>query len=127
MAIRRIIVLGDPLLRKIVPNVLIANQNLINQIICDLKDTLSFHGKTMAGLAANQIGYPYRMLMIQKNKELFINPVITQKFGKKPSMEGCYSIPGYYAIVPRAKAVNVLYSDTEGRSKFMHTQDEQLA
>jgi peptide deformylase len=62
------------------------------------------------GLAANQVGSTKRVIMIytQGFQQIFINPVITKKYGGKvTSKEGCLSFPGKTAIVVRSKQIIV--------------------
>ena len=56
------------------------------------------------GLAANQVGLPYRLFVInaagdkdEKDQELvFINPQITRKNGSETDEEGCLSLPDVF-------------------------------
>ena len=62
------------------------------------------------GLAATQISNPIRMLVINLTKKpldeiILINPKITKKSGKFNEEEGCLSVPGVKAIIPRYKRI----------------------
>lgn len=79
------------------------------------------------GLAANQIGIPYQILVLDTNtkkydnqegeegiKMAIINPKIIEKSGQIESTEGCLSFPGVQITIPRAEKVKVLAQDLEG-------------
>ncbi|RUM50707.1 MAG: peptide deformylase [Hydrogenothermus sp.] len=79
------------------------------------------------GLAANQIGIPYQILVLDTNtkkydgqegeegvKMALVNPKIIEKSGQVESTEGCLSFPGVQITIPRAERVKVLAQDLEG-------------
>jgi peptide deformylase len=87
------------------------------------------------GLAANQIGLLYRAAIVQLSQEdeekpedlvptLLLNPRI---LWRSPDIvveeEGCLSLPGVFAEVPRAKAVRVEYQDEEGKRHILEAWD----
>jgi peptide deformylase len=62
------------------------------------------------GLAANQVDLPYRFFIINpegdpaKGQEyVFLNPVISKRWGTAESEEGCLSFPEIYAPVKRSE------------------------
>lgn len=67
------------------------------------------------GLAANQIGLPLRVFIMNLNPEdrdpqdelVFINPQIKSRHGSDVAEEGCLSIPKLYADVRRPEAIVV--------------------
>lgn len=65
------------------------------------------------GLAANQIGLPYRLFVTRTG--VFINPEIlehSKEFQiekKKSPLEGCLSLPKYYGVVKRYKWIKLKY------------------
>ncbi|NPA54613.1 MAG: peptide deformylase [Aquificae bacterium] len=82
------------------------------------------------GLAANQIGIPYQILVLDTGvkkyeaqeemeeepiKMALINPKIVKKEGQIESTEGCLSFPGVQITIPRAEKVVVEAKDTEGK------------
>lgn len=77
----------------------------VQDVVRDLWDTLHYLGA--AGLAANQIGYPYNICVIKKSHLTLINPTIVSGHHRFPSIEGCYSIPGYRAIIPRYRQIKL--------------------
>lgn len=84
------------------------------------------------GLAANQVGLPYRFFIAnatgdpaEEEEELvFINPVITKKFGGwKEGEEGCLSLPQLYGQVNRAQEVIVEAYDLDGQGFEIECDD----
>ena len=123
MAILRITKYGEPVLRQKLKPVKydeIAPQ--LPQLLKDMEETcLSVRG---VGLAANQIGLPLRLavILLPGEKEddpptryVIINPQIISKRGEKIEEEGCLSLPGLWADVPRATDVTVTYLDENGQ------------
>ncbi|MBC8412541.1 MAG: peptide deformylase [Nitrospira sp.] len=73
------------------------------------------------GLAANQIGVPRQIAVIdvgagdgESNLIVLVNPKIVCKDGVCDSEEGCLSIPEYTTILKRAEKVTVNYHDRGG-------------
>lgn len=63
------------------------------------------------GLAANQVGYPFRIITVAPNI-VMIDPSITKLEGERYSQEeGCLSMPGVTYDVVRWHTVTVLYRD----------------
>lgn len=127
MAIREIVVVGDPLLHKKLPNMMVGQEKIISEVVKDLLDTMRFLGKDCAGLAANQIGSKARICVLRSG-DVFINPQITIRLGNRlASVESCYSIPGYKAVIPRHTQLNLLYTDEKGKTKFVHTSEPKFS
>src|SRR5262245_55270960 len=67
------------------------------------------------GLAANQVGLPYQLLVmnpttepqVNERERVLINPVILERRGSVEGEEGCLSFPGLYQKVRRAKSIKV--------------------
>ncbi|MEX0701997.1 MAG: peptide deformylase [Planctomycetales bacterium] len=87
-----------------------------------------FHG---IGLAANQVGLPYRLFVVNVSGEqgdpdeevVFLNPEITRRKGSKEEEEGCLSLPELFGPVRRAEEVVVEAFDLEGREFRMNLDD----
>lgn len=71
------------------------------------------------GLAANQVGLPYRVFVMGAEKVGFacFNPEILEKRGEEIIEEGCISFPGLYLKIPRAASIDVRYIDMNGVTK----------
>lgn len=86
------------------------------------------------GLAANQVGLPYRFFIVnatadpaEKDEELvFINPKILKKKGCEDAEEGCLSLPQLYGDVPRATSIVIEAFDLDGEG-FEMEADELMA
>ncbi|MDF2841677.1 MAG: formylmethionine deformylase [Herbinix sp.] len=91
-------------------------------IIQDLIDTAEIYKDKCIGLAANQIGYNKRIVLIKNGASWvhFINPVICEnrKHGKCISEEGCLSLDGV-RTVPRWNRVTLRYRDDKGDIKVL--------
>lgn len=70
------------------------------------------------GLAANQVGYPYRVFAMRSdpNKVMF-NPKLVHSSAELISLEeGCLSFPGLYVTVTRPRHVRVRYTQPNGET-----------
>ncbi len=75
------------------------------------------------GLAANQIGLPVRAALVRLGEEerVLFNPEITARSEELVvDWEGCLSLPGVEAEVPRAKDVVVRAVDEDGTPVELH-------
>ena len=122
MAIRPIRTLGDPVLRQKAKRVSRMDDSLL-QLFEDMVDTM--RDAPGVGLAAPQVGLPIQLAVIEdeakvteedaRNRErqpvpfhVIINPTLfVEDPGPVVFYEGCLSLTGYAAEVPRAKAVRV--------------------
>ena len=76
------------------------------------------------GLAGPQAGLGRRIIVAnlsgdpkkKDEEQVFINPEILGKEGKLLEEEGCLSLPGMAAQVPRAERVLVRYQDLDGKT-----------
>lgn len=90
----------------------------IEKITKDLIDTATYYAENdkngCVGLAANQIGYNRRIIIVNKQDgdwEVFVNPVISNKYGRPfISEEGCLSLEGIREA-KRYKVIDLLYRD----------------
>lgn len=104
LAIRRIRVFPDPILRKkcrVVRRV----DDKIRDLAADMIETLDAAGGI--GLAANQVGALQRVVTIhmlgEESAEVLVNPEIRATEGEREIIEGCLSFPGYEGLVKRAR------------------------
>ena len=119
--VREVILEGDSILRKTMPDATFGkNINNIVRILTDLKDTMFATGAV--GFAANQIGEFTNICIVRmpddKVLEL-VNPTILTRKNRHYSPEGCLSIPGYWAIVPRWSHIKIGYQTRDGKSKLV--------
>lgn len=72
------------------------------------------------GLAANQIGEYWRMVVIKSTKgEIYemANPIIIETEGTVSMSEGCLSAPDIYLDIVRPASVMIQYQDRHGEVK----------
>ena len=118
MAIRNIIQVGDPTLRKKSFEVTDFGEKTI-ALLEDMKQTLA--KSEGIGLAAPQIGVSKRIVVIDVGDGLveMINPVIVNKEGSVVGGEGCLSVPEYEGEVERAEKVECEFTDRSGKRYLM--------
>ena len=90
----------------------------IKKLAADMLETM--YAAPGVGLAANQVGVPVRLCVIdirpdgKKNPLVLINPRIVSKKGRIFELEGCLSFPGLNEKVRRASEVKVEATDENG-------------
>lgn len=119
MAIRTIRTYPDDVLRQKAEPVSDVRDTEIQTLIDDMAETM--YDAPGVGLAANQVGVPLRICVIDtsgKDQEgpllVLINPEITAAEGRESCEEGCLSVPGYFYDVTRAERVTVSFLDRSG-------------
>ena len=101
MAIRNIVIQGDPLLTKRCRPVTEFNARL-HQLLDDMRDTLT--EAQGAGLAAPQVGVLRRVVVVMDDEDQLlelVNPEIVSQSGEQTGPEGCLSVPGKWGMVTR--------------------------
>ena len=122
MAVRKILKIPDPVLRK--------KSDSVKKIDKDIKNLMDDMLQTMydapgIGLAAIQIGVPKRVVVMDlskdtenKNPMYFVNPKIIWKSDVHSAYEeGCLSIPNQFAKIERPDKCHVQYLDYNGQEK----------
>jgi len=107
---------GDPVLRQVAAPVRDITAD-IKRIIADMTETM-WH-QVGIGLAAPQVGLPYRILVMDDGKggaQTLINPEIESRSGTVREEEGCLSLPGVFGVVERSKTITVKATDEDGKS-----------
>lgn len=112
MALRKVRVMGDEVLRKKCKEVKEVNDR-IRVLIDDMFDTM--YEENGVGLAAPQVGVLKRIVVIDVGDEplVFINPIILETSGEQTGDEGCLSLPGKSGVVTRPNYVKVRAFDEE--------------
>jgi len=94
----------------------------LQTLIDDMIETM--YAAPGIGLAAPQIGVPLRVCVIdlsvgKRGGELLalVNPEFIERDGMQLEEEGCLSIPGFSATVPRPNRVVVKASDRDGNER----------
>ena len=115
MAVLKIRTNPDPVLRKKAKKIAAVDVS-IRKLIDDMIETMQ--EACGVGLAANQVGVPLRIVVIQVPEQevlVLVNPVIVEAKGERLVIEGCLSVPGYQAEVPRAESVRIQARDRNGK------------
>src|SRR5919197_2438481 len=115
MAVRPILVVGNPVLRQKAKRVSRIDQS-IQKLIDDMIETM--RAAPGVGLAAPQIGVPLRVAVIEVDEKVtvLVNPEIVKTSDEQEELdEGCLSVPGYWGRITRAKAVTVKARDRHGK------------
>ena len=124
MAIRNIVQIGDPVLRKKCFEVTDFGPKT-HQLLDDMKETLKF--VKGAGLAAPQVGVLRRIFIVMLEEEGVyyecINPKIVEQKGKQIGEEGCLSVKGKQGTVERPRFVKVTAFDRYGKQFTVQASD----
>ncbi len=78
------------------------------------------------GLAATQLGLPYRVVLVELGEEqlLLLNPEVTARSEERVvDSEGCLSLPGLQAGIPRAERMEVAALREDGSPVKLALQD----
>ncbi len=118
--------LGAHVLRQVSETVTTADNPVVRQIISDMKTSLA--STQGVGLAAPQISQLKRIIIVASRPStrypkaplmeptVMINPTFEALSEvKEKDWEGCLSIPGIRALVPRYKLIKVQYADGQGK------------
>lgn len=123
MSILRIFHYPEPVLKQTAEPIAEIDEPL-RTLARDMAETM--YAAPGVGLAAPQIGISRRLVVLDcapkdAPPELLtcINPEIVEQEGETYEEEGCLSVPGFYAKVPRNARVKVRYLDLEGRKVEM--------
>jgi peptide deformylase len=137
----KIMQMGEPALREearlLMPEEILSEET--QRLIDEMRDAM--RDAPGVGLAAPQIGLPLQLAVIEDREDLLksfsaedlaererrpvpfqviINPVIAYSSDdKKNFYEGCLSLPGFSAVVPRARTIRVEYLDERAEPQFV--------
>jgi peptide deformylase len=127
MSVRRVLRMGDPELLRISEPVRSFDSPELRELLSDMRETMAAHDG--AGLAAPQIGVPWRVVIFGTGapnprypdaeavpETVLINPEL-EPIGvlKEEDWEGCLSVPGLRGIVPRYAELHYRGVDELGR------------
>lgn len=127
MPVRRILELGDPLLREV--SFALAEAREAIPTLLDLRDTLHEFQRTHGfgrGIAAIQIGIPQRVIYIEiagQSYEL-IHPAFEFLGEEKFKLwDDCFSFPNLMVHLERSKAVSLRYEGRDGTVRRIDAVD----
>lgn len=125
MADRKVVMMGDELLRKKSKPVRVFDEYLWD-LLDDMKETMRH--KNGAGLAAVQVGILKRVVIVEANNMFIelVNPVIVKERGEDIEEEGCLSVGTMTGRVKRPMEVTVVAQDRYGYN-FTLTGEKFLA
>jgi peptide deformylase len=116
MAVRGILRLPDPALKRVAAEIAPDEWERAEQVGADLVETMHSFPRC-CGLAAPQIGEPVRVIAVDVSLHpkgdpdaqeiVLVNPRIVSRSGSEVAREGCLSVPEFTADVRRAADVVV--------------------
>ena len=116
MALREIVIDGDPILRKISRPVE-KFDNKLAALLDDMAETMYLDNRGI-GIAAVQVGILRRIFVVdvgdENGKLEFINPEILEREGSTFYLEGCLSCPGKNGYVERPERIRVRAQNRNG-------------
>jgi peptide deformylase len=126
MTVREILKMGDTRLLRVAQPVTAFDTDEIHRLVADMADTM--RAASGAGLAAPQIGVDLQLVIFGTDapnprypdaplvpRTVLLNPVITPVGEEEEEgWEGCLSVPGLRAVVPRYKRVRYTGFDQYG-------------
>lgn len=125
MPIRRIVELGDPLLREMSAPV----PHDARETLADLRDTLHEFQRTHGfgrGISAVQVGRLERVIYIEINGASYslVNPEFTHLSDDKFALwDDCFSFPELMVYLERSKRVGLRYQDQTGAPRTLEAED----
>jgi peptide deformylase len=126
MPVRRILQLGDPLLRAASARVLIAAE--AEPVFADLRDTLHEFQRAHGfgrGISAVQIGEPKRLIYIELGGRAYRlrNPEFEFQSEEEFQLwDDCFSFPGLLVRLARAQRVRMRYEEEDGRARVLEAE-----
>lgn len=119
MALLHICVYPDPVLREKARPIDTVD-GAVRKLMDDMAETM--YNAPGIGLAANQVGRPVRLIVIDLQREddphgliMLVNPEIVEVRGELVWEEGCLSVPEFFAEVPRHENVVVRGLNADGK------------
>lgn len=127
MSVQEILEIPHPILRQKAKKVRNIDKEIL-KIAYNMVDTLRDAGGV--GLAANQIGELWRIIVLQMPEEdisrIYFNPEIISVQGTRQVEEGCLSIPGYLGLVERSISIKFTGID-HNEIKIKFTAEDLLS
>ena len=114
MSVRPIVLLGDPRLR-LKGEPVDSFGSYLHDLLDDMTETM--RKAPGVGLAAPQVGIALQACVVEVGDQLheLMNPTIVRASGDENDLEGCLSLPGYYAYVTRREKVWVVAQNRHGK------------
>jgi peptide deformylase len=127
MAIKKILTFPHPVLREKAKKITTFDDEL-RQLASDMGETM--YNAPGVGLAANQIGVPRQIVVVDISKDedekkfiTLVNPVISEGEGSVNGEEGCLSVLEYESNVKRFQKIRVKAQDLDGKELDFIAED----
>jgi peptide deformylase len=127
MAVREILIIGDPILSRKAESVASVNEEIV-RLAEDMIETV--HAAPGVGLAAPQVGVSKRLIVVdlsvgERKDDLIVlvNPEVVEKEGEATCEEGCLSVPDIREKVTRPYRVIVRGLDLKSRTVEVEGED----
>jgi peptide deformylase len=126
MTVREILKMGDPRLLRVAQPVHAFATPELRALVADMQDTMT--AANGAGLAAPQIGVDLQLVIFGSDdanprypdapvvpRTVLVNPIVTPLGNEEEEgWEGCLSVPGLRAVVPRWRRIRYTGYDEQG-------------
>jgi peptide deformylase len=126
MSVKEILKMGDPRLLRIAQPVHAFDTRELHTLVADMQDTMA--AADGAGLAAPQIGVDLQLVIFGSDepnprypdapvvpRTVLVNPIVTPLGNEEEEgWEGCLSVPGLRAVVPRWRRIRYTGYDEKG-------------
>jgi peptide deformylase len=124
MAVREILLLGNPMLYQVCEPVAPDELEEIGPVVIDLRDTLlGFRERWGAGraIAAPQIGVMKRLVYVEIDEpQVLINPVLNNKSAEMVELwDDCMSFPELFVYVRRHARCDIAFLDLNWKERAM--------
>jgi peptide deformylase len=127
MAVKEILKMGDPRLLRLAQPVQAFGTPELAALVADMRDTMK--AASGAGLAAPQIGVDLQVVIFGTDepnprypdappvpRTVLVNPIVTPLGNEEEDgWEGCLSVPGLRAVVPRWRRIRYSGYDERGQ------------
>jgi peptide deformylase len=129
MAVKPILLLGNPDLYRVSEEVTERDLDLVKYVITDLHDTMmNFRNKYKAGraIAAPQIGVFKRLVYMHINEPvIFINPILGDKSTDMITLwDDCMSFPNLLVKVKRHQSCTIRYKNMNWEDCTLHLEGD---
>ena len=126
MSVKEILKMGDPRLLRVAQPVNAFDTPELHTLVADMQDTMA--AADGAGLAAAQIGVDLQLVIFGSDepnprypdapvvpRTVLVNPIVTPLGNEEEEgWEGCLSVPGLRAVVPRWRRIRYTGYDEKG-------------
>ena len=129
MAIKEILLLGNPKLYEVSEPVTEEELEIINAVVVDLHDTMLNFRKTYGvgrAIAAPQIGIMKRLIYMHIDTPVvFINPILKNKSREMMDVwDDCMCFPDLLVKVKRHKTCSIHYRDLQWQDQEIHLNND---